>query len=312
MRLAPDRPGSERCMTSPPPASSGISDHRRGVLWMLLAMFLFTGMDACAKTLIQTYPVVQVVWARYFFHVLILAVVLAPRLRGLMRTERLGLQLMRSLLLLLTTGLFFSGLQFVPLANASAIMLASPIVVTALAIPLLKERVGPRRWMGVMAGCLGAAVIIRPGSEFMQLASLFTLGAACTYALYQISTRFLSQSDPVLTTLLYSASIGALVTSAVVPFFWVTPAPADWLLFILLGLLGGIGHFAMIKSLTVAPAAVVVPFTYSNMIWATLYGFILFAELPDMWTVAGAVIIAGSGLYIFHREQRQDPGVQSQ
>lgn len=295
-------------MTSLPPSTSGVSDNRRGVLWMLLTMFLFVGMDACAKTLIQTYPLVQVVWARYFFHVVFLAAVLAPRLRGLVVTERLGLQLMRSLLLLVTTGLFFAGLQFVPLADASAIMLASPIVVTALATPLLKERVGPRRWMGVLAGCLGAAVIIRPGSEVMQLASLFTLGAACTYAFYQISTRFLSQSDPVLTTLLYSASIGALVTSVAVPFYWLAPAPGDWLLFMLLGLLGGIGHFAMIKSLTSAPAAVVVPFTYSNMIWATLYGFILFAELPDMWTVAGAAIIAGSGLYIFHREQRKGAG----
>jgi len=294
-------------ITPSPPSASGVSDNRRGVMWMLLTMFLFTGMDACAKSLIQSYPVAQVVWARYFFHVLILAVVLAPRLRGLMVTERLGLQLMRSLLLLLTTGLFFAGLQFVPLANASAIMLASPIIVTALAGPLLKESVGPRRWMGVLAGGLGAAVIIRPGSDVMQWASLLTLGAACTYSLYQISTRFLSQSDSVLTTLLYSASIGALVTSVAVPFYWVTPAPADWWLFALLGLMGGIGHFAMIKSLTSAPAAVVVPFTYTNLIWATLYGFVLFAELPDIWTVAGAAVIACSGLYIFHREQRRNP-----
>ncbi|MDD9878992.1 MAG: DMT family transporter [Magnetovibrio sp.] len=275
-----------------------------GILWMLLAMFLFVSMDACVKTLVRDHPTVQIVWARYFFHVVLLVVLLAPRMRQIVKTDRLGLQLVRSLLLLATTALFFTGLRYVPLVESSAMMLISPLLVTALAAVVLKENVGPRRWISVAVGLAGAMIIIRPGSELMQWAILFPTAAACSYAVYQISTRFLSSADPVLTTLFYTAVTGALVSSLAVPFYWVEPTPLAWLLMIGAGLGGGLGHFALIKALTVAPASVVTPFTYSNMIWAAGYGYFLYAELPDLWTVVGAVIIAGSGLYVFYRESQ--------
>jgi len=277
---------------------------RGGILWMLLAMFLFVSMDAAVKTLVQTHSTVQIVWARYFFHVVLLAIFLAPRLGRVVRTANLGLQLTRSLLLLATTGLFFTGLRHVPLVESSAMMLISPLLVTALAVPVLKERVGARRWMSVAIGFGGALLIIRPGAEAMQLAILFPTAAAATYAVYQISTRLLSKADPVLTTLFYTAVIGALLASAAAPFFWVDPTPMGWLLMIAVGLAGGFGHFALIKAFTASEASVVVPFTYTNMIWATAYGFFIYAELPDLWTVIGALIIAASGLYVYHRESR--------
>ncbi|MDH3790917.1 MAG: DMT family transporter [Rhodospirillales bacterium] len=281
---------------------AGPAAARRGILWMLLTTLFFVSMDALAKHLSQSYPVPQVVWARYVFHVLLLALLLGGRVRGVMRTGRLGLQLLRSLFLLGATGAFFTALSFIPLAEASAIMFVAPILVTALSMPLLREHVGPRRWASVVVGFGGALIIIRPGGDAMELTALFALGGATSYAFYQITTRLLSRSDGALTTLAYSALVGALASSAVVPFFWVQPDLAGWVGMVGLGLFGGIGHFALIKAFQAAPAATVTPFGYAALIWATLYGFVLFGDLPDLWTVVGAAIIATSGLYIFHRE----------
>ncbi len=275
----------------------------RGILWMLATTFCFVSMDALAKYLSQSYPVLQVVWARYVFHLLILALVLGPRLPRVVRTGRLGLQFLRSLFLLGATGLFFAALSFIPLADATAIMFVAPILVTAMSMPLLGEHVGPQRWASVVVGFLGALVIIRPGSDAMEPAALLALGAASCYGFYQIATRRLSATDAPLTTLMYSAAVGVLVSCAVVPFFWVTPSPADWLAMMGLGLFGALGHFALIKAFQAATAVTVTPFGYVNLLWAVLFGFVMFGELPDAWTVLGAAIIAASGLYILHREK---------
>lgn len=284
-----------------PPGPSG-----RGIPWVIAAIFLFVSMDTLVKQLLHDgYELPQVVWARYFFHVLLLAVVLGPKLLSVARSASLNLQIFRSVLMLVTTSLFFAGLQFVPLAEASAMMLITPLIVTALAMPVLKEPVGPRRWAGVVCGLIGALIIIRPGSEVMQVGILFPAAAAACYAIYQLSTRALSHADPILTTLFYTAAGGALCTSAVVPFYWTTPDWQGWAMMVGAGLCGGIGHGALIRALTLSPASVISPFTYMNLIWATLFGYVLFSELPDRWTVIGALIIVGSGLYVYHRERRR-------
>jgi len=283
----------------PEAASTG-----RGIPWVILATFLFVTMDATVKALLRDgYELPQVIWGRYFFHVLLLVIVLAPRIRIVAQSGNLKLQLTRSVLMLLTTSLFFAGLMFVPLAEASAMMLISPLVVTALAMPILKELVGPRRWAGVVLGMLGAMIIIRPGSEFISLGILLPAAAACSFAIYQVSTRYLSEADPILTTLFFTALVGAVITSMVAPFYWTPPSWEAWMLLITAGVCGGIGHFALIKALTLSPASVIAPYSYLNLIWATIYGFVLFAELPDTWTIGGAAIITGSGLYVYHRER---------
>ena len=266
-------------------------------------MAMFVSLDTVAKYMSQSYPVPQVLWARYFFHVALLAAILGPRIPSVVRTNRLGLQLVRSVLLLGATGCFFSAISLMPLASASAIMFVAPILVTALSMPLLGERVGPHRWASVVVGFLGALVIIRPGTEAMDPAALLALGGATCYALYQITTRQLTGVDPPMTTLAYSASVGALLSTAFVPVVWVTPAWLDWIGFVALGVFGGVGHFTLIKAFQNAPAATVTPFGYSSLIWATLFGFAVFGDLPDGWTVLGALIIAASGLYIVHRER---------
>lgn len=273
------------------------------IAWMLATMALFVSLDTLAKFLMQTYPVAQVVWARYVFHVLLMAILLAPRSRGLLRTRRLGLQLVRSVFLLGATGFFFTAISFMPLATASAIMFVAPILVTGLSLPLLGEPVGPHRWASVIVGFMGALLIVRPSAAGMDPAAIFALGAAGSYALYQITTRKLSGVDPPLTTLAYSAVVGAIATSLWVPTAWVTPAPAHWFALAGLGLLGGAGHFTLIKAFENASAATVAPFSYSSLIWATLFGYAIFGDLPDRRTVLGALVIMGSGLYILHRER---------
>jgi len=289
-------------MTSAHPIGASVNDSRRGIAWMLLTMLLFVSMDATVKHLVHTYPVTQVAWARFFFHAILLAAVLGRRLPVTFATQRRGLQLLRSGLLLVTTLQFFGGLYFLPLADMTAIMQTAPIIVTALSLPLLGEHVGIRRWTGVAAGFAGALIIIRPGTEAMQFAALFPLGAATTFALYQITTRILSRTDATLNTLLYTPLLGTAAMSAVAPFVWVMPDAQGWFLMALTGLLGGIGHFTMIRAFTLAPAASVSPFGYSALIWATLFGVVLFGDFPDSWTVAGAFVIVVSGLYILHRE----------
>ena len=289
-------------MTTLSPPSHG--DPRRGILWMLLTFILFASLNATAKYLTLSYPVGQVLWARFAFHVLVVAILLGPRTPHVMVSGRLGLQVGRSLIMLVTSAFFFTGLSFIPLADAVAIMFLNPILVTLLSVPLLGERVGPWRWAGVGAGLAGAIIIIRPGLGVMHLTALLPLCAVLGHSFYQITTRVLSRTDQPLTTLFYTPLAGFVATSAVVPFLWVQPDLEGWLLMGLMGVFGGFGHFALIKSLTAAPVAIVAPFSYTNLIWATTYGYVIFGDLPDGWTVIGAAVIVLSGLLIFYRETR--------
>jgi drug/metabolite transporter (DMT)-like permease len=277
----------------------------RGILWMLATMCLFTAMDALAKYLVQDYALVQVVWARFFFHMLWLLVILRAAILPLIRSANLKLQLLRSACLLLTTVLFFSGLETTPLATASTIMFLSPILVTVLAIPLLGEQVGLRRWLGVCTGFIGALIIVRPDASGVAIGHLFLIAAAFSNSLYQIVTRQVRAHDQAMTSLFYSGVVGAVLTSTAVPGYWTMPDWSGWLLFAAVGLLGALSHFCLIRAFRIAPASSVVPFSYSSLLWATLFGYLLFDALPDRWTLAGAALIVASGLYIYHREHLQ-------
>jgi len=285
------------------PVSSEDDNVRAGILWMLVTTLLFVSLDATAKYLVAGFPVLQVVWARFLFHFLFATFALGPRLPSLVRTASLKLQLLRSLLILVTTGLFFTGVRLLPLADASAIMFLSPIFLSILAIPLLGETVGPRRWAAIAVGFVGALIVVRPGSGVMDLGALVLLGCACSNSLYQLITRKIRGRDDPRTTLFYTAIVGALVTSLMVPAVWRTPGLEDWLLMVLMGGFGCVSHFTLIKAFQRAPAAVVAPFSYAGLVWAILLGFLVFGDLPDLWTVTGAGIIACGGLYILHREQ---------
>lgn len=276
-----------------------------GILWMLATMFCFISLDAIMKHLLESYSLVQVTWARFFFATIVAALACGSRLPSLAVTRHPKKQLLRSVLLMTTTGLFNAGIRTTPLATATTIMFLSPILVTILAIPLLGEKVGVRRWMGALLGFAGAVVVVRPWQEGLGIAGygvLFLLGAAFLNANYQILTRQVRGDDP-LTSLLYTAAAGAVAASLIVPWFWTWPAAFDWLLLVGTGIAGGLGHLFLIRAFRAAPASVVAPFSYSSLVWATLFGFVIWGDWPDPWTWAGAALIIGSGLYIFHRER---------
>lgn len=275
-----------------------------GIGFMLAAIFCFISLDAVAKHLLQIYPASQVMWARFFFHLLLALAVMGPGLLAGMRSAKPSLQLARSILLLATTTLFFLGLKTVPLATATTIMFLTPIFVTVLSVPLLGEKVGRRRWLGVVTGFAGALAIVRPGFAAVSVGMMLLLFASLTNAVYQTFTRRIRHDDGPATTFFYTAVAGAAAFSAAAPFDWQAPGAVDWLLLACLGLFGGLGHLLLIHALRLAPAAVVAPFTYTGLIWATLFGVALLGELPDLWTMLGASLIIGSSLYIFHRERR--------
>ncbi|MDP6884498.1 MAG: DMT family transporter, partial [Rhodospirillales bacterium] len=250
------------------------------------------------------YPVVEVAWARMTFNVLFLIVLFRRRLGAVLSSAGPGRQLMRSLLMGVVTIFIFASLHLVPLANFTAIMFLAPIIVTALSMPLLGERVGPHRWAAVLIGFAGALIIVRPDVTVFQPAAVVPLVTATLLALYYISTRWISRVDDAMTTLVYTPLVGAGMFSLAVPFFWVAPDLNGWLLMAATGLLGLGAHFALIKAFEAAPAATVTPFNYLGLIWAIVLGFTVFSHLPDGWTLLGAAIIVAGGLYIFHREQR--------
>jgi drug/metabolite transporter (DMT)-like permease len=279
------------------------ADPLRGILLIVFAIFLFVVMDATAKYLSAFLPVLQIVWARNVFAlVFALAILRRRNPLAMLRSNRPGLQLVRSFLLFASTWFFFAAIQAIPLADASSISFVAPLLVTALSVPLLGERVGPRRWAAVVVGFLGAMIIIRPGTGTLQLASLLPLGSATCFALYQIATRVLAASDHALTTTLYSPIVGAMATSALMPLLWIQPEPAQWGLLLLVGLIGGFSHFVLIKAYEYAPPSILAPFAYTNLVWSVSLGYLLFADLPDRWTALGAAIVVASGLYTFYRE----------
>jgi drug/metabolite transporter (DMT)-like permease len=275
-----------------------------GILWMLATMMWFIALDTVAKDLLTRtqLPLVQVVWARFFFHFMI-GIVGILIWRTHLASKAPVWQIVRSVLLFLTTMLFNIGLLTTPLATATAIMFLSPIILTALSSVVLREYVGPRRWFGVAAGFIGALVIIRPGTEGFNKGALFLLAAALVNSVYQLATRRVSRSDAPNISFFYTALAGAVVSTIFVPFHWQAPGPMDWLLLVSMGIFGGIGHLFLIFAFDRAPAAVVAPFAYSALIWASAAGYMLFSEVPDFWTILGAIIISASGLYIFHRER---------
>ncbi|MDE2384717.1 MAG: DMT family transporter [Alphaproteobacteria bacterium] len=273
---------------------------------MLATMACFITLDSTMKYALQTLPLLEVTWARFFFATLIAAAIAGRNLPQIARTQAPGMQAFRSLFLAITTGLFNAGITYVPLPTGTIIMFLSPILVTALSGLVLGEHVGWRRWSSIAVGFLGALIVIRvweTGLAGLNHGALLLLAAAFTNATYQVATRKLRAENP-LTTLLYSAAFGALITSLMVPFQWQAPDLWGWGLFLLAGTAGCVGHLCLIRAYSDAPATVVAPFSYSSLLWATLSGFAIWGDLPGLSTLAGAALIIGSGLYIFLRERK--------
>lgn len=277
----------------------------RGIAAMIGSMGALSALDATAKWLTAGYPVTEVAFFRSLFAMLPISVLLL-REGGLasLRTRRLGAHFVRAAIGVVTACTFFLAVWMMPLADATAIAFTGTLFVTALSAVLLREQVGPRRWAAVTVGFLGAMVIVRPGSGVFETGALYALAAAFCYALVALSTRWLTRTESTAALAFYYALFGGLISLAGLPFGWIVPTWGDLGLFVLLGLFGGVGSLLLAEAFRYAPVAVVVPFEYSALLWATIYGFVIWHELPDAWTLAGSAILIGSGLYILHREHR--------
>jgi len=279
----------------------------RALPLFLLAGFCLTSLDTTAKFLVQEHSLFLVLWARYAGQMLIVAPFARHRLgSGFWRTRALRLQLLRSTMLLGATVCFFSGLRYLPLAEGSAILFLAPIIVVLLSGPLLGERPTHARWVAAIAGFLGVLILLRPGSAIFHPATLLLLAAALFNALYHMLTRKLA-ADDVYTTLFYSALVGAVALTVALPFRF-DQAPltlGDGSLLLLLGLLAGLGHWFVIAAYVHAPASLLTPFSYVQIIWAVAYGYVIFGQLPDGWSALGIAVIAASGIYLAIMERRR-------
>ncbi|MCW5749429.1 MAG: DMT family transporter [Alphaproteobacteria bacterium] len=277
-----------------------------GILFMCGAGALFPIMNGLVKELSGGFDSMQIVWARTLGHLIFVLVLFAPR-RGLaiFKSRKLPWQVGRSLLLLASTAMFFTAVKDIPLAKAASISFTAPLIVALLALPILGERIGPARLTAVLIGFGGVLIVIRPGSELFQWASLLIVGSSSCYALYQIFTRKVAGHDAPETSVVYSALIGTLITSFIVPFVWTTPVTwRDGLIMASLGVFGGLGHYCVARSMTYAAANIVSPFQYFQMVGSVVVGYVLQSHLPDGYTWLGAAIIIGSGLYIGWAETR--------
>jgi drug/metabolite transporter (DMT)-like permease len=277
-----------------------------GIALMCGAVVSFACLDAMAKYLGGHMDTLQVVGVRYVSAFLLSLIVFNPLSHpDLLKTSRLTLQIGRSLLLLGSTVFNFMAFRYLQLDEALAILFSTPFLVAIMAGPFLGEWVGWRRWTAIIVGFVGVLVVIRPGLGGMQWAALLSVGSAICYAIYNITTRLLSRTDSSETTLFYSNMLGALIMLPVLPFVWTVPQSwLDVVLMIAVGGFGAFGHFLLILAHRLAPASVLSPFMYTQLVWATTLGYLVFGNVPHQWTLTGAAIVVGSGLYLLYRERK--------
>jgi drug/metabolite transporter (DMT)-like permease len=287
-----------------PPANTEAGAAVRGILLMFVAVSFFACLDTTAKYLARTMPSAEIVWLRYTFHVVLLSLFFRVwRDLSPFRTGRPLMQFVRGLTLLGSTFFNFWALRYLQLAEAAAIMFASPLVVTALAGPLLGEKVGIRRWAAVVVGFLGVLVVLRPGTGAMHWAAGLSLVAMTSYAFYSILTRRMHRTETSESLMMLAAVVGIALLIPVAPGAIRDLDGWQWGLAVAMGAFGAIGHYALVVAHRIASASTLAPFIYMQMLWMVFFGYIVFRDVPDAWTIVGSAIVAGAGLYILHRER---------
>lgn len=280
----------------------------QGVLLQLAALALFVAMDALLKVLVADHPVPQLMFVRFVFHVLLVAAAVRLLTGSLpWRSRAPLLQTARSLTLAIANAALSVALIHVPLADATAVSFAAPVLTVALAALWLGERVSPRRWLGVAVGFAGVLVALRPPfltGEALHPAMLLPLVTAVANSAYQLLTRRLATVDDPRTTFLHTGIAAAAVTGLAQPFVWQAPDAWDWPLFAALGVLGGLGHCLLVLAFARAPASILAPMSYTQILWAGLAGVLVFSDWPDGWTLFGASVIAAGGVLVAAPERR--------
>ena len=278
----------------------------RGIALTCIATALFILLEMSAKAGGALMPVLQVIWARYTVHLVLMGVWFGPRMGwGLLRTRHPWLQILRSALLFGVTGCVFLSLRYLQMAEVTAISLAAPFIVAVLSVVFLRERVGVHRWAAILLGFLGVLIVIRPGAEVFQPAALLPVLAALLLAIYLLVTRSIAADEDPVVSIFFTSFVGAVAMSVVVPFVWETPAdPIGYVWMIGVGVFGGVGHYLLILASRHAPASLLAPYYYTQIFWSVLVGYLAFNDVPDAFTLLGAGVIVLAGLYLWLRERR--------
>ena len=271
-----------------------------GIGLMCLAGAMFPFMNGFAKTLGRDYSTLEVSWARFFGHVVFTMVAFLPSSGVRMFiTRQPKLQLARSVIQCLSNCLFVAAIVYIPLADAAAIGMLGPLIVALLAWPMLRERTSFTHGLAIVVGFIGVLIVIRPGSAVFHPSSLFLIGSATCFALYQILTRMGAGIDPPATTTFYSSAFGAVAMLVVLPFVGKFPVSfGDFGLFCMLGILGGAGHYCVVRALAYAPANIIAPFQYFQLLGSVAVGFMMFGQLPDAMTWVGSAVVIAAGLWM--------------
>lgn len=297
-------------MPHPPLTRHEASERLRGIVLACIGLVFFTILDASAKYAGQYVSALEIAWARYALSLVFAAAVLQPwRHLADYVTRRPLVQLLRATFLLGSTVLNFYALRYLQLAETISIVFAMPLIVTALAGPVLGEHIGPRRWAAVVVGFIGVLIVVNPQPSTFQPAALFSVAGACCFAGYALTTRMLSATDSASGMLIYASLFATIALTPVLPFQ--ASLPPSWTVvaaLILTGVAGAVGHWFIIHANRLAPASVLAPFNYTQLVWMVAAGYFLFGDLPGTNTLIGAAIIVASGLYILYREQVRRDG----
>ena len=276
----------------------------KGIALILLSTTFLGVSDVTAKYLSASLPSIEIAWLRFLVFALIMVPAMVPGSPLFaMRTSRVGLQLMRGAALLGSSLFFITGLRYLPIAEASATGFVAPLFVTALSIFFLSEKVGVRRWLATATGLLGVLIILRPGTGAFHAAAFFPIISALAWAVTLIMTRMMSGREHAITIMTYSSIAGVAILSVLVPFVWVAPSWQAVMFGILIGVASTAGQWIVVLAFRYADASVLAPFSYTQLVWVSTLGFLIFGEVPDAWTVVGAAFIVASGLYTAHRER---------
>lgn len=284
---------------------SGSANAALGIGLLVSAEVVFAGLDAAAKFLGNEMPIPMVVWGRYLFNLLLLlAIFRGPKLREALAIKRPWMTALRGLLLLSMTYVFFTAIHYIPLADAVAIGFVAPLFVVALSIPVLGEKVGPRRWAAVGVGFIGVLVMLRPGFAEVHWAYGLMLLLALMFAVFVLMTRILTRSEGSIPMLFHGTIVGTVGATLIVPAFWMTPTPVQWVILAAMGAMGALAHLLLINAYRAGEASILAPFQYSQIVFAAIAGLLIFGEFPDIWVWSGTAILVASGIYIWYRERK--------
>ena len=279
------------------------------VLFFVTAIFFISVVDTICKSFTKDLHAIQLVWG-YFVGInltlWIFFFVKGEKLSKLRATDRMYLQIFRPALLVCSISSLFVGLTYIPIAEATAIGFVAPLFITALSVPILKEKVGIHRWSAVVVGLIGVIIIVQPSGDLWHLASIMPLLGAFFFALFQIITRLLSVTEKIYTTLFYTGLGGLGWSSLIVSFVWVTPSKMHILVFIATGTMGAVAHLFMISAFNKAEASLLAPYNYTKLLWVTILGYWVFGDIPSIEMWIGALIIISAGFYVIYGEKNAE------